>query len=182
MDGGDGLEEKAGVDIERQRRSSGTARKAEPRRLARPAPAAELLARVLDPATRRQGFADVRVVTEWAAIVGEEWASQTAPLQLDRRTRTLAIRVEPTAALLVQHDEPKLLERINTFFGTTVAVRLRLRQGPVARPAQQAPRPPLAAEEIAAVDATVAAVSYAGLRDALRDLGCAIRRNHKLSD
>jgi hypothetical protein len=163
----------------REGRSDGDGRKAEPRRRERPTLAAALLAAVLDAPTRRQGFADHRLLTDWASIVGADLARDTVPMKLDRRSRALTLKVRPTAALTVQHEEPRLLERINAFFGTTVAHKLRLVQGPVPLPAPRAPTPPLDDADRAAIEAAVAAVEPAPLRAALAGLGGAVRRRRK---
>jgi hypothetical protein len=163
----------------REGRSGGGGRKAEPPRRERATSAAALLGAVLDAPTRRQGFVDHRLVTDWATIVGPEMARDTLPLKLDRRSRTLTLKVRPTAALAVQHEEPRLLERIDAFFGRRVAHRLRLVQGPVPLPTPRAPVPELDPAERAAVDAAVAAVEPAPLRAALADLGAAVRRRRK---
>lgn len=152
--------------------------KAPPRR-ARPTLAATLLGRLVDGATRRQGFADSRLVTDWPAVVGAELAADTMPLKLDRRTRLLTLKVRPATALLVQHEEPRILERINAFFGTEVALRLRLVQGTLPRPATRPPPAPLPAAELAAIDAAVAPVPAEELRAALRDLGVAVGQRRR---
>ncbi|MFP4126951.1 MAG: DciA family protein, partial [Alphaproteobacteria bacterium] len=107
----------------REGRSGNGGRKAEPPRRERPTVAAALMAAVLDAPTRRQGFTDHRLLTDWASIVGPDLARDTVPMKLDRRSRALTLKVRPSAALAVQHEEPRLLERINAFFGTTVAHR-----------------------------------------------------------
>ncbi len=149
-----------------------------PRR-ARPTLAAALLGRLVDGATRRQGFADSRLVTDWRAVVGAELAADTLPLKLDRRTRLLSLKVRPATALLVQHEEPRILERINAFFGSEVALRLRLVQGTLPRRSTSAPPAPLPAAELAAIDAAVAPVAAPELRAALRDLGVAVRQRRR---
>lgn len=154
-------------------------RKAADRRIERATVASALLGRLIDPATRRQGFADARLVTDWRTIVGAERALDTLPLKLDRRTRTLVLRVRPSAALLVQHEEPQLLERINAFFGTTIALRLRIVQGRVPEPPAPAPEVTLTAAEEAAVAAAVADVEPPELRASLAALGRAVKRRRK---
>jgi len=163
----------------REGRSGNGGRKAEPPRRERPTLAAALMAALLDAPTRRQGFADHRLLTDWASIVGPDLARDTVPMKLDRRSRALTLKVRPTAALAVQHEEPRLLERINAFFGTTVAHRLRLVQGAVPLPAPKAPPPPLDDADRAAIEAAVAAVEPAPLRAALAGLGGAVRRRGK---
>jgi hypothetical protein len=85
----------------------------------------------------------------------------------------LKLRVEPAAALEVQHRAPLLLERVNLYFGRAVAARLVLVQGPLplGRPARPAPPRPLRAEQSAALDMRLAGVAAPGLREALARLG-----------
>jgi hypothetical protein len=161
-------------------KNDGGGRKAEPPRRQRPTVAAALMAAVLDAPTRRHGFADHRLLTDWATIVGPDLARDTVPMKLDRRTRALTLRVRPTAALALQHEEPRLLERINAFFGTTVAHRLRLVQAPVPLPPPPTPpTPPLSEAERRAIDTAVRAVEPAPLRAALAALGGAVRRRRQ---
>jgi hypothetical protein len=162
----------------RDGKTDGGGRKLSARR-ERPTVAAALMAAILDAPTRRQGFTDHRLLTDWATIVGSDLARDTVPLKLDRRSRALTVKVRPTAALALQHEEPRVLERINAFFGTTVAHRLRLVQGPLPPSVPDLPTPPLADDERAAVAAAVAAVDPAPLRAALAELGEAVRRRRK---
>jgi hypothetical protein len=162
----------------RDAKTDGGGRKLSARR-ERPTVAAALMAAILDAPTRRQGFTDHRLLTDWATIVGSDLARDTVPLKLDRRSRALTVKVRPTAALALQHEEPRVLERINAFFGTTVAHRLRLVQGPLPPAVGDLPTPPLADDERAAVAAAVAAVHPAPLRAALAELGEAVRRRRK---
>ncbi len=148
----------------------------ESRRVEAPTVAAALLGRILTPATRRQGFVDARLLTDWPTIIGPERALDTLPLRLDRRSRTLSLRVPPSAALIVQHEEPRLLERINTFFGSQIAVRLRLVQGPIPQPPEPVAATPLPAGEEARIEAVVAEVEAEGLRASLASLGRAVAR------
>jgi len=141
----------------------------------RPTLASALLASVLDRPTRQQGFADARLVTDWATIAGADIARDSVPLKLDRRTRTLTLKVRPTAALVLQHSEP----RINTFFGATTALRLRLVQGPVANMTAAEPPPPLDPTERAEIERRVAEIEPAALRAALVDLGVALRARRR---
>ncbi len=162
----------------RERKTDGGGRKPSTRR-ERPTVAAALMAAILDAPTRRQGFTDHRLLTDWATIVGADLARDTVPVKLDRRSRALTLKVRPTAALALQHEEPRVLERINAFFGTTVAHRLRLLQGPLPPAAPDLPTPALTDDERAAVAAAVAVVEPAPLRAALADLGEAMRRRRK---
>src|SRR5262245_58226904 len=76
----------------------------------------DLLGRVLDPALRRRGLAEARVLTDWPSIVGEVLAARCQPVKLTGGGRghggILQIHVAGFAALELQHSEPQLLERI----------------------------------------------------------------------
>lgn len=144
------------------------------RRRWRPTAAGALLPAVLDRATRRAGFADARLLADWPTIVGPEVAAVSLPLRLDRRTRCLVLLVRPTAALLLQHQEPQLLERINTVFGSTVAWRLQLVQGPLPAPRTRPEPAPVDPAEAARIAESVAGVAAPELRAALLDLGLAM--------
>jgi hypothetical protein len=129
--------------------------------------------RVAAPIIRaRGGGVQTRLKAEWAAIVGDEWADRAWPTSLGR-DGALKLRVEPAAALEVQHRAPLLLERVNLYFGRAVAARLVLVQGPLplGRPARPAPPRPLRAEQSAALDMRLAGVADPGLREALARLG-----------
>ncbi|MGH7090526.1 MAG: DUF721 domain-containing protein, partial [Stellaceae bacterium] len=126
-------------------------------------------------------FAVAQLVTEWAAIVGPDWAEKMAPERLsfppgERRDGTLHLRVAPALALEVQHRAPLLLERINGFFGYGAVARLKLVQGPLPRASRpKRPDPPvLPAAEKAALDRRLAGIEDEELREALRRLGTAV--------
>jgi hypothetical protein len=145
------------------------------RRRWRPTATAELVGRLLDPSARRAGFVDARLVADWPSIVGPEIASMAVPLRVDRRSRCLTLLVRPAAALLIQHQEPQLLERINAFFGTAALARLSLLQGPLPRVPGTAPAPlPPDPADVARVTEDVARIEPEPLRGALLKLGLAI--------
>ena len=88
-----------------------------------------------------------------------------------------AATVAPGFALQIQHLEPVLVERINTFYGYRAVARLRLIQGPL--PVAPPPRRPafraLSASEEEALAATLAGLSDPTLREALTSLGRTLR-------
>jgi hypothetical protein len=95
------------------------------------------LPRVAVEALGRRGFADGALVSDWSKIVGHDLARASEPLRLsfaDRRERrdgTLLLRVDPAFALILQHLQTQLLERVNGFFGYRAVAQLRILQGPV---------------------------------------------------
>jgi hypothetical protein len=138
----------------------------------------ELLGRVLDPAARRRGLAEARVLTDWPLVVGPELGTRCQPVRLTRAGDgtggVLTVHVGGASALELQHSSPQVIERINGFFGYPAVARLRLIQAPPVRPVKpRAPARmrPLAAPELAAVEGTVAGISDPDLRIALIVLG-----------
>ena len=83
-----------------------------------------------------------------------------------------------TAALELQHSEPQLLERINSYFGYPAVARLRLIQAPPAlprhAPAAPAARPSMRTER-AEIEAVVQPVADDALRAALAGLGATLK-------
>src|SRR5579863_3930402 len=81
------------------------------------------------------------LIAEWPAIVGAQLAGSSQPEKLVRRRHddersaggVLTIRVSSGAALEIQHREPQIVERINTYLGYRGVVRLKLVQGVLAR-------------------------------------------------
>jgi hypothetical protein len=87
----------------------------------------------------RAGFADPRLVLNWAEIAGAETARLCLPVRLSGGALTL--KVEPAAAVFLQYESRALCERINTYLGRPVVTRLKFVQAPLApRPAPPARR------------------------------------------
>jgi hypothetical protein len=145
----------------------------------------DLLGDVLSPAARRRGFASVDIIAHWAEIVGPAYADVTQPERLlwSRRLEdggedgfvpaTLVVRCEGPRALLLQHELPVLVERINAMFGYAAVDRIRIVQRPIARPAvQRAPRlRALSIAEERRIALAVEGIEDEGLRAALERLG-----------
>jgi hypothetical protein len=89
----------------------------------------ELLSRVLDPAARRRGLAEARLLTDWRLVIGPELGARCQPVRLSGRSESggvLTVHVGGASALELQHSAPQLLERINGFFDYPAVARLRL--------------------------------------------------------
>jgi hypothetical protein len=139
------------------------------------------LPRIAGRALGKRGLGEAQLLAEWPAVVGEELAAETLPMKLSflqggRKNGVLKLRVASAAALSVQHREPQILERINSFFGYGAVARLVLVQGPLPdrpqgrRPAQR----PLTPAESASLSQRVSQVSDPDLKSALERLGAAI--------
>ena len=139
------------------------------------------LPRIAGRALGKRGLGEAQLLAEWRAVVGEELAAQTLPVKLSfvqggRKNGVLKLRVTSAAALSVQHREPQILERINSFFGYGAVARLALVQGPLPERGQARRRTPraLTAAETASLSRRISQVSDPGLKSALERLGAAI--------
>jgi len=168
-----------------------TTRKALARRAAWARPIGAYASRALDPAARARGFASTAILSEWAAIVGNELAQFTMPDRLawPRRREAhedappasawrdegavLVLRVEGPRAIEVQHRSGQILERVNAYFGYRAVVEMRILQAPVTRkPVPQ--RLPAPALDPGALPPS-AEIEDEGLRAALVRLGSAAK-------
>lgn len=140
--------------------------------------ASRKLSRLVPPLARKafrsRGFMNEEVITRWPDIVGPELADCTRPLKLsfgrgERLNAALEVRVAPGFATRLQHDAPRVIDRINAYFGYRAVDRLTLRQGPVEPPAR-APAPDAAPPPDAATLARLDKVSMPVQDDKLRDL------------
>lgn len=140
-----------------------------------PAPLGRVIPGIVAEAYRRRGFTEPALLTGWRAVVGEEIAERTVPLKIvfprgSRTAGTLHVRVEGAYATELQHNAPRIVERINGFYGYAAIARLALHQGPVERTAGQRTVPKPTADETPAVEG----IESPGLREALQGLGAAI--------
>lgn len=140
-------------------------------------PLSAALPKVTGAALGKRGFALAALLAEWEAIVGPLLAATSAPLRLAKsrdpdQGAVLEIRVEGAAALELQHNEPRVVERINAHFGYKAVERLKLKQGPVDTPSRTVPAiRRIGAAEERALFGQLEGVDDDSLRDALAGLG-----------
>lgn len=146
-----------------------------------PVSLAVAIGRLLDPAVARRGFATVDLLASWDAVVGPRYAGFTQPEKLARPPAgdgpgVLTVRVEGPRAVLLQHELPQFIERINRFLGYAAVGSVRIVQRPIPTPAKALPKAPpaLPAATEAALTEAVSAVEGEALRESLRQLGRAI--------
>jgi len=141
------------------------------------------LAAVLRPVTRqalgRSRAAVGSLVADWAAIVGEATAARAVPEKVTfprgrRDGGVVVLRVMAAEALRLQHEAPRILERINGHYGYRAIERLKLVQGTPVRPVDRPVYRPLSAGDQAGIAGAVAGVADAALRDRLAALGRAL--------
>lgn len=141
----------------------------------------DLIGKVAGNALARQGFAQLEIIARWPAIVGDMLALHSAPERIsfpmgDHVGGTLYIRTNGAFALELQHLQPIVIERINSYYGFPAVARLAIRQGPLPEirlPKRFRPRP-LSAAERTALDQTLDKTADKGLREALFSLGQAV--------
>ncbi|MBV8536776.1 MAG: DUF721 domain-containing protein [Alphaproteobacteria bacterium] len=124
------------------------------------------------------------LITQWPAIVGAQLAASSEPEKLVRRRDhderstggVLTIRVSSGAALEIQHREPQIIERINSYLGYRGVARLKLVQGVLARrgPARAQPERVLSAPESQAIDSAAGQVADPDLKARLARFGRAL--------
>jgi hypothetical protein len=137
---------------------------------------------VAGKALGKDGMAFGALLTDWAAIVGGRLAEQTSPLKLAfpagrRENAVLHVRVSSAAALLVQHEEPQILERINSFMGYRAVARLKLvHAGPVLPQKNYAMKPVKRLDPVKERELTIAVepIENEELRAVLERLGRAV--------
>lgn len=134
--------------------------------------------RLTRPVFGKHGFASGALIVDWASIVGSGIASHTLPIRIKfppkiRAEGMLIVKVASSAfATELQHLEPLILERINSYFGWQAVARLKLVHGPLpprppARPAAPEPAP----EAARRLEKTLEVVEDDELKAALERLG-----------
>ncbi len=109
----------------------------------------DLMPEIGRAAFRRFGFVQSSVVSRWDEIVGARYAAVSAPEAIrfpvgKKSDGTLELTVEGAHATMMQHVIPEIIDRVNRFFGYGAVARIKVRQGPIAKPAirQPASAPP----------------------------------------
>ncbi len=147
-----------------------------------------LVAKVTGPILKKRGFAEARIVTEWADIVGAEFARQCQPdkLVLGRAGKSgraepgvLHIRVPGALAVELQHRGPEIIDRVNGYFGYRAVERLNFVQSPLPRPAKRRRKRAPSPDAAAAIDQTVADVADPEMREVLRSFGRGVHGKHE---
>jgi hypothetical protein len=95
--------------------------------------AAETARRRLGEAAAGHGFAEPEVLMRWAEVVGERLSSLCVPVKVSysraqRLGATLVVRTEGARATEVEHLGPRIIERVNQFYGYRAIDRLKVTQ------------------------------------------------------
>lgn len=144
----------------------------------------QALGRVTAAAYGKRGFAQGDILRHWSEIAGDLLARHTLPdrITFPRGQRTggiLHLQVGNSAvATEVQHLEPLIIERVNTYFGYGAVKGMHIFQRPLPPREDHSPPPPrsLSPAERAALARDLQTVTDPELRQALEGLGQAVRR------
>ncbi len=95
--------------------------------------AGETARRRLGEAAAGHGFAEPEVLLRWPEVVGERLSGLCVPVKVSysragRLGATLVVRVEGARATEVEHLGPRIIERVNQFYGYRAIVRLEVTQ------------------------------------------------------
>ncbi len=126
------------------------------------------------------------VLSDWPMIAGPELAAKAVPQRL-RSGRSdagaeLTLRVDPADALELQHESPRLMDRLNAHFGFRAIARITLVQGRIRRPPAALPPRALTAEEEGDVAALLRPVDRPALRQRLDALSRAVLGRRRWSE
>jgi hypothetical protein len=157
--------------------------------------AAETARRRLGEAAAGHGFAEPEVLMRWPEVVGERLSSLCVPVKVsysraNRLGATLVVRTEGARATEVEHLGPRIIERVNQFYGYRAIDRLKVTQttapgasggfaeGPArfTGPSQTAPAAPDPAAQARAAEMT-REIRNEALRTALTRMGAHVIAN-----
>lgn len=141
---------------------------------------ANTLPKVTAKVLGKRGLGESGLLADWPTIIGSELADTSLPLRLtfpkrgERVGGTLTLRVAAGHALVLQHLEPVLIERINGYLGYAAIARLRYLQGPLPAKAEPAAPAPLDQGQIDSLKARSATIEDPDMAAALERLGTAV--------
>ena len=123
------------------------------------------------------GSTIAKLKDDWSSIVGEEMASYCRPEKMSgpKTGRILTLRVLPAAAVLIQHQEEVIRQRVSVRAGGNIT-SLKLVQGPFSKGAvyKKQARRPLSAEEKTHLENSLQKIENPALKQAIAALGRAV--------
>ena len=133
---------------------------------------------------RKFGFVQHSIVSRWGEIVGQRYASVSAPDSIrfphgKRSNGTLTLTVTGAHAPMMQHVTPEIMERVNRFFGYPAVDRVVIRQGVVAKPSARSVAPELKPVPVE-LGASLRAVDDPELRAVLESLARGIATSESI--
>jgi hypothetical protein len=83
---------------------------------------------------KKRGFFELELLKSWREIIGEDYYKLTKPNKIKksqvslRDTSMLQLKVDPTIAFAIEHDQTKIISKINGFFGYKAIHKLEIIQ------------------------------------------------------
>ncbi len=128
------------------------------------------------------------ILASWPTIVGDRYGERVQPDRLiwPRKAgedgemtadpATLVVHTDGPTALMLSHEIPQLIQRINTFYGWAAVGRIKIIQRPVVRKHKEKPRAlrALTGDEEKRLEDHVGSVENERLREALKKLGAQV--------
>ena len=135
--------------------------------------------RITQPILGQRGFAGTDILEYWSDIVGENLSQGIRPekLTFEKESRThgtLHVKSAGGAfAILFEHQKPKVIERINCFFGYPAVSKIKITQGKLAFKQQTMLKPKkyISDREKDILKAKVADIEDQNLRTIVYNLG-----------
>lgn len=122
----------------------------------------------------KRGFAQIELVTRWPEIAGTELSVHCVPLKFSvtaSGAAVLSLLADDRAALELQHQTPKLIDKINRYFGYAAVSKIKVIAGDIPKPRIRPTVRPLSAGEESELLSWTSQVSDPDLREALTRLG-----------
>lgn len=151
----------------------------------KPRALAELLKPTAKKALGGRTLALRELILSWPAAVGPEFAAGTRPEGLSRARAgeaCLTLAVDPSRALIVQHESARFIERVNGFFGYELISRLRLVQRIVRTADPEPPKPeraPLEPQTSAEIASRLGGIADDKARAVLQEMGELVRTRQR---
>jgi hypothetical protein len=134
----------------------------------------------------KHGLAYGELLAQWDAIVGERLASYTQPERikwpkqahsLQKYGGVLVVKTIPGFALELQYEAPRVIERLNGYFGFGAISAIKIKQRAFEKkPGRRLKVPPmLPPAEAQKLEERLAGIADRGLKDALARLGTGLK-------
>ena len=130
----------------------------------------------------RHGFAYGEILAQWEAILGERLSEHTRPSRIKwpkqpssarKYGGVLVVQADPGFALELQYEVPRLIERVNSYFGYGAIAGVKIVQGTVKPGPNRRRKEPAAPDlgEALGLNERLAGIDDEALRNALVRLG-----------
>lgn len=140
-------------------------------------------------ASETRGFAETRLLTQWAEVAGQAVAKIAQPVKISYAQKgmgaSLTLLCAGANAPMLQMQLPQIIKRVNACYGYNAISRITLTQTAPSGFAEaqtkfdRTPAKTLSSDEALAIESSVKGVESDGLRQALATLGTNITARHK---